>query len=512
MTIKLFVYIVNNMGHIICVGYNEERPEISSQKSGVRKDSTMPAKKYFRINQSQIIIRCVLIYSTLFFLYGNSGAQIPVSERHCRIGLAYVTANRQVMTIDTAYQRISEAADVAYIQGSWPEWESGMFDNDIQIARKKGLRIYLALDFLGYTPVARATMKLPPSLGGDTATFSTPGVSQAYINFVKQLIQKYTPDYFVPMVEINLHKTHRPDSYNKFVQLYPQLYSDIKTLSPATLSGPSITYNDIASPSGFGPEDKAAFKVSLADFEANSDINAVSIYPFNSFPSPTTNPLIFDFHPEAIPDTFLSELASFSKNPLFISENSWISHGFSVPLGTLSLAFNATPQDQKNYIYRMAQLANIAYTRGKRITAINFVSLIDPTPAVTALIIQTSPQLEWFCYLGLFDGTGAEKPAFAALKEWKQISNSSISYFRQMKNNPMKLFSSNSVMTIQGLQKNTAVSIFAPDGKLIRNFYSGTSGRITWDYSDVRGEKVSKGTFLLFQKNAPAYSLMLHVL
>lgn len=451
---------------------------------------------------TQAVLYISLLIVLIFSL--NSGAQIPVYQRNFKLGLAYVTANRQVLSIDTAYNKIADAAEIAYIQGSWPEWESGMFDNDIQIARRKGLKIYLALDFLGYVPVARATIALPPSLkaslGTDTATFMAPGLPEAYTTFVKQLVRKYSPDYFVPMVEINLHKGPRPGSYSNFVQLYPQLYRDIKTLSPSTLVGPSITYGDNASPSGFGPEDRNAFKTFLADFEANSDINAVSMYPAALFPTATGNPLVLDLHPETIPDIFLSELAGFSKNPLFIAENSWDSQGFSVPVGTLTLSFNTTQQDQKNYVYRLAQSAKTAQDSGKRIAAINFTSLIDPTPAVTALLIQSAPQLEWFCYLGFFDGSGVGKPAFSALKEWKQLPYTAIHSAdpRKIDNRPIKVLFTNSSLTIHGLKSNSTAMIVALDGRVLRVCIADASGTIKWNFTENSGKRVGKGTYLLW--------------
>ena len=97
-----------------------------------------------------------------------------------------------------------------------------------------------------------------------------------------------------------------------------------------------------------------------------------------------------------------------------------MSHSYKIPIAPLvSFTFKSSPADQANYVRRLSGCAGYAQAQGIKIEAINFTTLIYPSKMVSSLMKLASPALEWFCYLGMLDSDGKEKPAFAVLKQWK---------------------------------------------------------------------------------------------
>jgi hypothetical protein len=55
------------------------------------------------------------------------------------------------------------------------------------------------------------------------------------------------------------------------------------------------------------------------------------------------------------------------------------------------------------------------------VDTINFITLMDVPRSACDQLKAQAPILEWFCYLGILDGEGAEKPAAAQLAAWKAV-------------------------------------------------------------------------------------------
>ena len=338
------------------------------------------------------------------------GVQTPSKIADYNLGLAYVIGSRQKLSVDEGYSKIAECCDLAYIQGSWDDWlKPELLDKEVALARSKGLKVYAALDILSYKPKPRADVGVPKKLGikGD---FTSAGVRSAYLDLVRHIASADHPDYFVVLVEANLHKKFNQESFAAFKELYPTVVTETHRLSPSTKVAASIVYGDLAEPKGFDDQDKQYFVQSVQDFDALSDLLAVSTYPK------------YYLKPQNIPISFLADIASVSRHPLFISETSWVSREFKIPFGPLPFmdyTFKSSPEDQAAYVQRLANCASYAQLKGARIEAINFTTLIDPSKFVSSLLKLASPALAWFCYLGLLDSDGNEKPAYGALKQWK---------------------------------------------------------------------------------------------
>ncbi len=345
----------------------------------------------------------------------GSAAEILKQPRTYAIGLGYVTAHRP-LSVTAAYDHIARAADIAYIQKTWSEWQRPETLDEVTIARHKGLKIYLALDLLSYSAPPRRDVVLAD---GAASNFSSPAVQAAYLQLVTDLVRAYQPDYVVPLVEANLHAAHNPGSYSAFKQWYPQVFQTIRRLSPGTRIGVSMSYADYMSPSGFGAEDREAYRRAIKDFEPYSDMVCASVYPFLLYVGPrltTSPPLTFHPRPSGIPEDFFNELAGGSSLPLFISETSWVSRTFDIA-GIIRI--QSSPEDQSDYVARLTELAGRAQAQGQKIEAINFVSLVDPDERSCDAAL-TASGLSWFCSLALMNSTAQDKPAFVTMETWKR--------------------------------------------------------------------------------------------
>lgn len=292
------------------------------------------------------------------------------------------------------------------MQRSWDEWlnqRATSFD-EIPLARSKGLKIYAALDLLSYDD-PRANLILANK---KFALFSNPKVKADYLALVQEIAARCKPDYLILLVEANLYKDKNPVDYQAFCKIYPEAVALVKTYSPSTKVGVSITYGDHNNRNSIDAEDDAYFQKCVADFENHSDLLPVSTYPF------------FFLSPDLIPTDFLSRMASFSKKPLFLTETSWVSEPFDLtsPQGT-NVTFKSSPEEQCRFYQKMASCANYAISQNRKIEGINFISLNDPRPTSVAIFKVINRQFAWFCSLAVSDNDGKPKPAYLFMKQWK---------------------------------------------------------------------------------------------
>jgi hypothetical protein len=336
----------------------------------------------------------------------SSGAQAKSPARSCFTGLGYVTAERKLAP-DAAYDLIAQAADIAYIQRTWDEWlnKPDVCAKEIALARARKLKIYIAFDALSYEDL-RAQIVLPKGLKGD---FNTPALRTAYLDLMQRMAKDFKPDYFVPMVEIDLHKRKNPRDYAAYKQLYPLAYKMIKAASPNSMVAPSITYGDYDGKNAIDESDKREFASVVNDFSQHTDMLAVSTYP-----------LCF-LTPQAIPTEIFPDMAAATTQPLFISETSWPSDTFEIPMGSTRFKFNTSQASQAAYVEKLRQSAGQLTKSGRRIIAVNFVSLADPNSVAKFLANLVQHQFNWFASLSLTDNDGKPKAAFLSLKYWRNL-------------------------------------------------------------------------------------------
>lgn len=334
----------------------------------------------------------------------QDSTKMPRPVGNYLLGAGYFPLNTAIDN-KAAYDKIKDIADVAFIQRHWKESQNpenkdfyATVSDDIAIARNRGLKIYLALEALS---ALRDKIELPEGLSGD---FSDNQVRQAYLNLIRKVAAGFKPDFFILNVEINMYKKYNPKDYLAYKDFYPQAYQAVKELSPGTKVSVSITYADYDEKNCIDAADKSIFKQFVADFEKNSDMLAVSVYPFCYF------------KPSAIPVNFFSEIANFSTLPLFIAETGWMSKSFSL---SFFFTFKSSPKTQAEYIDRLYKLTEDARAKNKEVSVVNYVGIIDPGKIVCKMIKSKFPVLGWYCSLCLLDMRGKEKPAYLMMKAWK---------------------------------------------------------------------------------------------
>ncbi|MEK6840782.1 MAG: hypothetical protein AABX79_02405 [Nanoarchaeota archaeon] len=328
-------------------------------------------------------------------------SQPPQTQQYL-LGVGYTQVN-SMFTSASAWSKAKDIANVAYIQRNWKEsgntGNKNFYDaikDDVNEARKNGLKIYLALEVLNYD---RSGMSLPSDLSGD---FTSADVRNAYIDTVKSVASDYKPDYFIINVEVNRYKDDNLASYNAYKELYKQAYDEVKAASPQTKIAISISLEDYNNKDCIDPEDLAVFKDFAADFE-KQDVLAVSVYP-NCY-----------FDPKTMPETFLNDIAKLSQKPVFISETGRMSEGVSIP----GFTYPSSQQAQADYIDQLSKAADYAVKKGKKIDTINYIALTDPDKAVCDSIKSIDASLAWYCTLALIQDDSTEKIGYGTFGQWK---------------------------------------------------------------------------------------------
>ena len=358
---------------------------------------------------AQLIVVILIIFglgASVYLTRFNNAYAVTVSTYD--LGVGYFSQNNAGVTPDMAWSKATESAHVASIQKHWAEsYNSASQDyinavaTDVNVARSKGLKIYLAMEVLSGD---RKTVVLPNALQEQSSGFNNSTIQNYYIDLVKNTANIYHPDYFIINIEINMYKQYDLKDYNAYKsKVYSKAYNAIKQVSPQTQVAVSLVYSDYNNANCIDNSDLAQFRGYVADFNNRTnkeDMLGVSTYPFCYL------------NPSNIPQNFIDQIAGFySSIPLFISETGWISQSFSV--------VNSDPQIQAAYIDKLSEMVEYARSNGKNINSINYISIVDMDDNYCALVQSVAPQNGWLCYLSLMYPDFTEKPAFGKMRDWK---------------------------------------------------------------------------------------------
>ncbi len=102
--------------------------------------------------------------------------------------------------------------------------------------------VYLALSPLnidrdGIVSTYAGLRATPPG-----ATFATPAVTEHYVRFVSYLVAQFDPDYFSPVIEINMYAVNQPGDFLNLIALAQDVYEAIKTEHPMLPMAPTIQW------------------------------------------------------------------------------------------------------------------------------------------------------------------------------------------------------------------------------------------------------------------------------
>lgn len=257
-------------------------------------------------------------------------------------------------------------------------------------------------DGLALYKANQSNMSLPSPWNG--YSFNSTFVQQAYLNYCKQIIDFFEPDYFVFGIEVNLLINTDPtlNKWNAYVNLHQYIYSELKKLYPELPLMVSFSGMDLIK--DYTDANHTQQLIGFSDIITSTDYFAISLYPFLS-----------KFTAETLPDNLFNILFAMSSKPICITETGYPAEVFSIYGG--SVVYNGTKEKQNNYFQKLLAAAdkfNVDFI-------INFV-LRDYDKVWQASGSPDDLSKIWRD-TGLYDQDGNVRPSY---ETWKNKLNNSI--------------------------------------------------------------------------------------
>ncbi len=256
-------------------------------------------------------------------------------------------------------------------------------DRETALLSERNLDLLFAID--PWDPIARGRLTQDaPGTG-----FGDPAVVQAYLDYVRLIMDRYQPRWIALAVDVDQFAAARPDELEAFQAAYIQAYRLVKERSPDTLAFVTFQLEDLQALVPWGLPHDPQWGLILR-FSAFLDLLAVS-----SFPS-----FIFPFQAD-IPDEYFSRLQAFNK-PIAI-----VPTGYASQPGRGGVTFG-TVSGQRAFVERLLEEAEDA-----RWELVVWLAPQDPAFAAAA-------PYDLINDMGLRDTNGVDKPAWSA---WAAVAS-----------------------------------------------------------------------------------------
>jgi hypothetical protein len=238
-------------------------------------------------------------------------------------------------------------------------------------------------------------MPLPKEFQGKP--LDDPIVRKAYLNYCRRVVTEFQPDYLAIGIEVNELIHNSPSQWPGFVQLYKDVYAQLKKENPRLPIFATITLHNLTNP---GWKDRDAQQKKIRDFLALNDIAGVSYYPFMAGQS------------ERPVETF-DWLRKFTDKPIAVTETGYPAE--TIKLKSLKLTIPADPARQAAYYETLLERAQ----RDRYLFVVAF--LHRDYDALWKRIGSMAPEafIVWKdC--GLLDEAGNPRPAYKIWKQWQK--------------------------------------------------------------------------------------------
>jgi hypothetical protein len=226
-----------------------------------------------------------------------------------------------------------------------------------------------------------------------TATFDSPDVKKAYLEFCRAAVKFFSPDYLAIGIEVNLLKKNTPADWSKYVDLHKATYTALESEFPSLPVFVTMTGVDLLDQ--WTDANHTEQMAALADVLPYSDYLGISFYPYMS--AHLTDPY---------PATAFADLVKLAGGkPVVIAESGYPAQAFSIP--SYGLSFQGTPAKQSAFV---ADLLGAADTHAMPF-AVHF--LVRDYDALWSTI-PAGPQQDFAAVwrdTGLYDETGTARPA-----------------------------------------------------------------------------------------------------
>jgi len=274
---------------------------------------------------------------------------------------------------------------------------------DVRLANTaKGSKVYVAATPIDFNRKALAgywgekeAMDRPGAW--EDRNFDDPEVIKAYLNYCRNLIQRFKPDYFAYGIEVNLLAYNNPDEYQRFITLAKQVYPALKREFPTL----PIMLSFYLEP----PDRLTETKKHIEPLLPYTDYFAISTYPYMVREGP---PQQF----KDIPSDWFTQVRQIAPGkPFAIAETGFIAE----PLSAFFKTFEGTPEDQKQYATRMLSEANAL---DAQFVVWFVVADYDDLWTVLKFVVLFNPLAKAWKDTGLYDGELNPRPAMDVWDAW----------------------------------------------------------------------------------------------
>ena len=294
------------------------------------------------------------IFIVLIFLFApgckdtsvepDDGFFSEYDSRDFRLGFTSWAYALTVQSVDSTYDFIKEYADV-YAEHfdyriPWKAWINNgplpaEFTNNIagklarRLAREKFLlsvslfnteRNNLALDYDGTRP--------------GYYHLNDKKIEDAYFKHVTYLIEQFSPDYLVIVIEANLLRDNAPEKWEDYKLLAANVTRRVRALYPALPIAESMSLNSMYDAV---LAEKTSEVDSIFDYMNNMDFDAISFYPF-----------MRNLHTKEEVQKVFNFLHKNAKKKIAFVETSTIAENLSIP--ALNIYINGNETEQNDYL------------------------------------------------------------------------------------------------------------------------------------------------------------------
>lgn len=239
---------------------------------------------------------------------------------------------------------------------------------------------------------------LPLPAPWDGYDFDHPDVQAAFLNYAREIIAYFQPDYLLMAIEANLLMKLRPERWDAYMTLHRTVYTTLKAEYPDLVIFTSLTGIDLLP--GYTDADPEGQARALADILPYTDWLGLSVYPYMT--RYMTGPL---------PDDFFDQLAALTEKPIAITETGFPAQNFTILIGNTRVEMPSDDERQAEY---MQALLNAAAEHRFRLV-VNFV-LRDYDALWQSLGAREDLTIAWRD-TGLYAEDGRERPSLTLWRE-----------------------------------------------------------------------------------------------
>jgi len=233
---------------------------------------------------------------------------------------------------------------------------------------------------------------LPLPKPWDTYPLDHPDVKTAYLNYARQVIKYFQPDYFAIGIEVNVTQVNAPETWSAYKKLHEFIYESLKADYPDL---PVFATFTVSHMSGLDGSDKTTQKTEIELLLPYLDLLGLSAYPYGwMYESGKADP---------IPEDFFAPALSFGK-PLAVTESGAPSYSFSA----YGKDYEFSEEYQARWVdFLLRQADEHQFKFVVSFTGIDFDKLIADMPADVRELATI------WVYTGLQRSDGCDKQALA---------------------------------------------------------------------------------------------------